>query len=392
MPTLRVNKIASVAYRLNLSRKLEITEDLEPASGNVVVVKVLSEKRVYNELELENGRLSRLSLGNIIVGALGRRRALQGFVGEVPESIKVGDTLHLLNMGGVIGFSHHVHKDLGHAAAVEVLGMAVKDGRIVNLRDAVIPAVESLKGLAVPPVVMVSGSCMNSGKTFAGSQIIQELSKNGLAVHGAKLSGVACRRDQITMEDHGALRTASFLEAGIPSTAGLDPETMVRVARTVLGNLLDGGPEVIIIELGDGIIGDYGVMPILEDPEIGERVKVHLFCAGDLVSVWGGHRFLADRKISISLVSGPATDSPVGVEYIQRTFGLPAVNARLHPKVLGAEVLKQLHEATGGALPADRRERGVERVEVGAARNRNEGKNRENKDSQDSQEIEGKGK
>ena len=342
MPRIRVQKIASVVYRLGLRKELEITEDLESAPGNVIVVRALSEKRVYNDLELENGRLSRISRGDIIVGALGRRRALQGFVGEVPKTVRVGDTLQLLNMGGVIGRSRSFHKDLGQPAVVEVLGMAVRDGRIANLRDAAIPNVEALAGRDIPPLVVVSGTCMNSGKTFVCSQLIQELSKQGRSVHGGKLSGVACRRDTISMEDHGAMRTSSFIDVGYSSTAGLAPEAMVGLARSVTAYLAEGDPDVIFLELGDGIIGDYGVLPMLQDPELSSLRKVHIFCAGDLVGAWGGHRFLADRGISIDLVSGPATDSAVGVEYIESALGVTAINARLNPERLGEELARRL--------------------------------------------------
>ena len=202
--------------------------------------------------------------------------------------------------------------------------------------------VESLAGRDIPPVVMVSGSCMNSGKTFVCSQLIQDLSKQGKAVHGGKLSGVACRRDTVSMEDHGALRTSSFIDAGHSSTAGLPPEEMVSIARTVIAFLAEGDPDVIFLELGDGIIGDYGVLPMLEDPELAARRKLHIYCAGDLVSSWGGHRFLADRGVGIDLVSGPTTDSSVGVEYIEGTLGVTAINARLNPERLGEEVARRL--------------------------------------------------
>src|ERR1041384_5874708 len=342
MARIRVQKIASVVYRLNFKKEVEITEEMEPHSGNVVVVRALSEKRVYNELELENGRMVRISRGDIIVGALGRRRALQGFVGEVPKTIRTGDTLQLLNMGGVIGRSRSFHKDLGQPSVVEVLGMAVRDGHIANLRDASIPLVETLAGRPVPPVVVVSGTCMNAGKTFVCSQLIQELSKQGKAVHGGKLSGVACRRDTISMEDHGALRTASFIDVGYPSTAGLPGDTMVGIARAVTAFLSEGEPDVIFLELGDGIIGDYGVPPMLEDRELSTYRKVHIFCAADLVGAWGGHRFLKDRRVPIDIVSGPATDSAVGVEYIEGTLGVTAINARLNPERLGEEVARRL--------------------------------------------------
>ncbi len=343
MPTIRVHKIASVASRLGLgSRQVEISDGVPAEIGAVVVVRALREKRVYNDLELDSGRMTKITRGNVIVGALGRRRALRGFCGEIPERVEVGDRLHLLNMGGVIGFSPTAHIELGPPAEVEVLGAVVRDGRPLNVRDSVISAVESLASIDVPPIVMISGTCMNSGKTFACTRIIQNLSRRGLTVHAGKLSGIACLRDSIAMEDHGAARTASFLDAGVPSTAGLPSAEMVRVATTIIGHLAEGRPDAIFLELGDGIIGDYGVMAVLDCEEIARHVAVHLFCAGDLVGAWGGHAFLAGHGVDVHIFSGPVTDTPVGVEYVERELGRPAVNARLDPERLANLVAELL--------------------------------------------------
>lgn len=349
MASVRANKIASVVCHLRLRRNVPCTEQLESRSGNVVVARILSDKRVYNQLELVSGRMSPIEAGDVIVGALGRRRALKGFVGEVPGQLEVGDRLNLLNMGGVIGVATAVNKDFGSPAVLEVLGMAVDaGGRILNVADVVLPPVETLSGRPTPPVVLVSGTCMNSGKTFACSQVIKEFSERGYRVHGGKLTGVACRRDAISMEDHGALRTASFLEVGYPSTAGLSDRELVRVAMTVIDHLRQGDANLIVLELGDGIIGDYGLMPILESDEIRDAVKAHIFCAGDLVGAWGGQHFLGERGIPIDIISGPSTDTSVGVEYIEGALGVPAINARLGPDHLALNVLELL------GLPAER--------------------------------------
>ena len=342
MAAIRVNKIASVVYRLGLGLDIDVTENMEARSGNVVVARIRSDKRVYNELELVGGRMAKIARGDVIVGALGRRRALQGFVGDVPETIQKGDEIHLLNMGGVVGVARSALRELGDPARLEVLGMAVKGQQILNVADGALESVDSLKDTTLPPIVLFSGTCMNSGKTYACSQVIKEMSKRGLVVNGAKLTGIACCRDSISMEDHGALRTASFLDAGYASTAGLDPDSMVLMARSVLNEVSRGNPDVIFLELGDGIIGDYGVLDVLEDAQIRSAMKVHVFCAGDMVGAWGGQNYLAERSIDVHIFSGPVTDTEVGVEYLQDTLKKPAINARLEPQRLAEEVVKNL--------------------------------------------------
>ena len=338
----RAHKIASVVFRLGLEKDLEITEELEARVGNAIVVRALNEKRVYSELELENGRMSKIFHGDILVGALGRRRALRGFLGDLPEDLAVGDTVSLLNLGGVIGSDAVGHKDLGAPVSCEVLGMPVRGGRIVNVADARLPKVDSLDSVDMPPVVVVSATSMHSGKTRLISDLVQELSKGGLEVAGGKLTGVACLRDLISMEDHGACTTSSFVDVGYPSTAELEEAELVDIARSVVGQLAASKPDLIVVELGDGILGDYGVLDIVHAPDFARAQKMHIFCAGDLVGAWGGARYLSEKGIGIDLISGPCTDNDVGVGFIERELGKPAINAIQNPEALAETVRRHL--------------------------------------------------
>jgi hypothetical protein len=337
-----VHKVGSVVYRLGLGKELEVTDELEARAGNAIVVRALSEKRVYSELELENGRMSKIFRGDVLIGALGRRRALRGFAGEVPRSVNVGDSLALLNRGGVIGGHATSHKDLGPPLACEVLGMPVRGGRIVHIADASLPLVETLTGLTLPPVLVASGTSMECGKTLFLSELTQELSKSGLAIAGGKLTGIACLRDLISLEDHGAVGTVSFVDFGHPSTAGLGVEDLVVVARSILAHLAATKPDLILLELGDGILGDYGVLGILKDPEIAAATRMHAFCASDLVGGWGGWRFLEENGVGIDLFSGPVTDNDVGVSFLESQFAKPAINAFREPERLAAAVREHL--------------------------------------------------
>jgi len=55
---------------------------------------------------------------------------------------------------------------------------------------------------------------MNSGKTYAATELIKQATRAGLRVAAAKLSGIACLRDTLNMADHGAIAIASFLDCG----------------------------------------------------------------------------------------------------------------------------------------------------------------------------------
>jgi len=322
----RVDKVASSTATLRLGKEIEVSDRVDARAGNVIVVKALQEKSVYDTLELDNGRMAKITRDDVIAGVLGRRRALKGFVGDIPSAIAVGDRLQILNLGGIIGVCVSGNQDLGTPLQVEVLGMAVRGGTPLNIADGAVPPRPSLAGVEVPPLVLVEGTCMASGKTLAACDIVQKLNQRGWKVAALKATGVACLRDVLNMIDHGAVEGLSFQDAGLPSTVGVD--NLPAVTKGLLARLAAGRPDAIVVELGDGIIGGYGVEDLLRDPEIRALAKVHVMCANDLVAAWGAVELMKRLGLRVDVFAGPATDNSVGVEYIQRELKVPAANAR----------------------------------------------------------------
>jgi hypothetical protein len=335
--SIEVDKIGSATSPLNLSRTISIVSaNGTPRPGDVVVVRVLTDNATYNMLELPTGRLAKVNPGDVVAGVLGCRRALKGFVGDVPENVKAGDELHLLNLGGVIGSCSGHHSSLNDAIKVEVVGLATNGGQSVqNIADVALPFCHTLGPTA--PLVVIAGACMNSGKTYAATEIIQQATRAGLRVAAAKLSGIACLRDTLNMADHGAIATASFLDCGLPSTVAVDD--LGPVAKAIIGRLNESAPDLIVIELGDGILGGYSVESVFNDEEFRAAMAALVFCASDYVGAWGGIELFRRRGIKVDLVAGSITDSKMGEDYIEREFNVPAANARRNGAKL-FEILK----------------------------------------------------
>ncbi|MCU1290311.1 MAG: hypothetical protein JWN60_2540 [Acidobacteria bacterium] len=326
MKTLEADKIGSATSPLKLTKTVSvISENNQPKAGDVVVVRALSESVTYGNLELPTGRLAKINRGDVLFGVLGKRRALKGFVGDVPDSIKVGDKLHVLNLGGVIGVCKGQHSSMSDAIRVEVLGIACDEGgKVLNIADNALKPANFLKQSA--PIVIVAGTCMNSGKTVAATEIIKQAHHAGLKVAGAKMSGVAALRDTLNMQDCGAIATASFLDCGLPSTVGI--EDLSPIAKAVLNHLNESNPDLIVVELGDGIVGGYAVDSVLKDAEIKNAISSFVFCASDYVGVVGGIHVLKNLGIEIDVIAGSVTDSQMGEDFVQQEYGLSAGNAR----------------------------------------------------------------
>lgn len=342
-----VDKIGSATSPLGLAKTVAvIASSSSPRSGDVVVVRALTDSATYNMLELPTGRLAKINPGDILIGVLGRRRALKGFVGDVPETINAGDELHLLNMGGVIGSCTGHHSSLSDAIKVEVIGLAADDeGRTLNIADDALAPRTRLGDTA--PLVIIAGTCMNSGKTYAATELIKQATRNGLRVAAAKLSGIACLRDTLNMADHGAVTTASFLDCGLPST--VDAGDLAPMAKAVVAKLNESAPDLIVIELGDGILGGYSVESVFNDVELREATAAIVFCATDYVGAWGGIELFRRRGIEVDLIAGSVTDSQMGEDYIEKEFGVPAANARRDGVQLFKIIKTKLELATAGA-------------------------------------------
>jgi hypothetical protein len=119
------------------------------------------------------------------------------------------------------------------------------------------------------------------------------------------------------------------------------------VTRVMLTDLAAGSasakPDVIVIELGDGLLGAYGVDRILADEELRATFTAVVLAANDPVAAWGGVKMLREQYgIEPVAVTGPATDNLVGTRIIGRSLEVAAINARTEAARLAETVLAKL--------------------------------------------------
>jgi len=338
MTKILLDKIGSVTKNLELTHSAEIMNDPATAlpcdMGTVLAAEVLEDKRIYNELELPSGRFSKLKKGDIIAVTLGQRRALKGFVGSLPKSLYPGDTIHLLNMGGVAGVCTSANtKAVGQPLRIRILGGIVRDGKQLNINQKTLFASKATMESTIP-LIIVTGTSMDSGKTTVAIEIIKTLSHMGMKLAGAKLTGVGALRDLYKMHDYGVGKSVSFVNAGIPSTANLDDTCIAEMTKGALDYLSQPDPahngslpDAIIVEFGDGLMGKYGVGAVLKTPEIQNNVRLHIGCAGDPVGAAGLAQTCASIGIPLDVISGPVTDNDVGKEIIHDELGIISYNA-----------------------------------------------------------------
>lgn len=339
-----LDKISSVTRHARISPSAILSDEIVSAEGYVIAVKILNEKSSYNTLELVSGRMSKICPGDVIAGALGKRSALRGYSGVVPQKLERGDVINVLNLGGVLGVCTSSNPEVGKPFEAEVLGSVLtfpsigsRIGVPASVREGIVKRSSSL--LSAPPLVMVSGTCMEAGKTRATCEIIKQCAAAGKKVAAAKLTGVGLMRDTLEMLDFGAFRTLNFTDAGLVSTCGAE---VTSVAKGIVADLAAHEPDLIVLELGDGIMGEYGVMDLLLDSELMSFVKVHVLAANDNVGAWGAVHYLRGKCPEVDVVCGPVTDNRAGASFIEERLGLRAANAMREGEKLGQIVLGKL--------------------------------------------------
>ena len=346
MKSIIVDKIASVTQACGLSNELRISDDIPCEEGVVVAVEILTDKAQYNMLELTSGRMAKISRGDVVVGALGHRKALFGYSGHLPASLATGDVIQMLNIGGVLGVCDSANPQKGRPFDCRVLGV-VLDFPYLGERIGV-PARVGRRRLDPAaafatngvPVVALAGTCMEAGKTAAACAMISRMRHRGLTVDAFKATGVSLRRDILAMQDSGARRTMIFTDFGVVTTT---PKTGPALTRTMLTEMASGKPDAIVFELGDGILGAYGVEAILDSPDIRQALTAVVLSANDPVAAWGGVKLLRDRfGIEPAVVTGPSTDNSVGVDIIREQLQVPAINAMTDGAALGDRVISAI--------------------------------------------------
>ncbi len=74
----------------------------------------------------------------------------------------------------------------------------------------------------------------------------------------------------------------------------------------LIANLAQGEPDVIVLEMGDGLLGTYGVQALLADGGSAARSRAVVLCAKDPVGAWGGVQAAARAlRLEVDVVTGP---------------------------------------------------------------------------------------
>lgn len=306
--------VTRIADLENRSYDVEPRPKAEWETGEYVCVRCI--ERPDPEVRLENPRGRRVELmeGELIVGALGTRRATRGFVGGWRD-VEDDGRMDVLTGGGVVGRVTSTSPFSPTPVRVEYVGHVHVDGAVARMRDY---GLESDAPTLTTPVILVLGTSMSAGKTMSGRVITRVLVENGYRVAACKLTGAGTYDDVLAMGTAGADPVYDFVDAGLPTTV-VSEDTFRTAVRSLLGRFETA--DVIVAEVGASPLEPYNgdaAVDLLDD-----QVAFTLLCASDPYAVVG---IEAAFGRSPDLVAGIATNTTAGIELVEQLTGHPALN------------------------------------------------------------------
>jgi hypothetical protein len=318
MQSLAAAKWSYVTRRVTDTGDVVLGDSIRPPALGDFVIATIERIGAHEYLENPNGRRVRLYPGDVIVGAWGNRYATDFYEGYLPGP---SDPVHLLTSGGLIGTVASAHTSKLAPTELKVIGPLLNsDGTALNTDH--VAMVPSAPGRPELGTVVVLGSSMNAGKTTTTSAIVRGLSKAGLRVGAAKITGSGSGNDHWDYVDAGADTVIDFLDCGMPSTFGYPVERLVSTMFAIRDQLVDDGADAVVMEIADGVLQEETRALARQLPGFADEV---VLCVGDALGAIAGIQALAELGVTVRAISGVVTASPLASREAAAATKLPVL-------------------------------------------------------------------
>lgn len=292
---------------------------VEPRAGDVVLARV-TKLGQHKHLQLTDGRRARMHLGDEILVVYGNRYAPDQFEGVVPSGL---GACHLVAGGGIAAMMLSKSSGMKSPTCLEPLGLVGDShGRTINLDQHRLPSLPALR--PQPAVIAVAGTAMNAGKTETLCQLVKGLSRAGLRVAVGKVTGTGAGGDIWAVSDAGAETVLDFTDVGLVSTYMVSAERVEEAAISILGHLTEKCPDVICLEVADGLLQTETAQLLGSQRFVGMLDGV-LFAAGDAMGGVAGGQRLIDLGVPVLGITGKLTSSPLAMREVGQFSDLPVI-------------------------------------------------------------------
>ena len=283
---------------------IDRSPSIQPSPGDLALFRVKKIGHHKSIITTDNQKF-RLYENDLVVGVFGNRYATDAFEGRIRQL----DRISMLTAAGMIGTVRYKHKKIKKSTKLFFIGFLTdQNNKRINLKELNFSKSYPKNGLK--NLLIVVGSGMNSGKTTIASKLINGLSREGLKVAGCKLTGSVSNRDKNELTSASAICTIDFSDYGFPSTYLCKKDELLDLFYTMLANLEKINPDVIIMEIADGILQRETAI-LLNDEKIKKMTKGILLAADSAPSALYSVNNLKKLGYKVIAVSGSITSSPL---------------------------------------------------------------------------------
>jgi hypothetical protein len=333
--TLAANvKRTSVLRRVPPSRVLHYVS-ASGLEGDVCAFELLSDASPIL-VEAVSGRAMTLAPGDIFLGVPGYRESTRWVVGGIPDGGLVpGNDYWVLADSGIVGeLAGDSPLEKTHLEQAKYLGIVRGDnGRALNILQfaAADPGAADHRA----PVSLIVGTSAEVGKTTAGTAVLRSLRRKE---HGTvvvlKATGTSSMTELDTYRDYGATQVFDCVDFGLPTTYPSDRKGIGRVFERALDTCLSIPADAVLIECGGDLLGANVPIFLKLLKRRRPRPKV-ILAAADAFGALSAKGMLKKIGLSVSLVTGPCTDTPTLQRRTQKLCGTRAMNLAGDESVAG---------------------------------------------------------
>ena len=183
---------------------------------------------------------------------------------------------------------------------------------------------------------MILGTSSEVGKTTAGAAVVRALRTQGhSAIVALKATGTPSIGEIALYLDFGATQAFDSVDFGLPSTYPVGRAGIRDVLFDALDFCLSLPAGAVVVECAGDPVSANGP-PLLDCLKARRSDFKIVLAAADALGAMGAKQALAEIGLTVSLIAGPCTDTPILREWTEGLCGVPAVN---------------LHSGTGPAIP-----------------------------------------
>jgi hypothetical protein len=283
-------------------------------------------------VEAPTGRLMAIAPGDTFLATPGHREATRSVCGSLPVGGLVpGDLYWVLAASGVVGeLVGDSPFDEGYVGRVRYLGVVHgDDGERLNIRQFAVTGTTGADHNAA--VYLIVGTSGNAGKTTAGVAVLRALRLQGhRSVIALKATGGCSVAEIALYQDFGAAQAFDCVDFGLPGTYPAGRKGITEFFGNALDFCLSLPAGAVVVECGGDLLGAN--VPEFLTCLTARRADLKIILAAtDTLGAMGAKQALAEIGLTIGLITGPCTDTPVMRQRTEALCSIPAINLARNP-------------------------------------------------------------